>query len=116
MKKNLSALFLSVIMFAYVSDTQAESTPEKKARIAKEKKDKAAAKAQRKADYKRKEKIRVAGQKDRRKKAAEAKNTVFDQSKEWDDYVPARFASDKAKGFSPNKTDHINHINDSFTF
>jgi sRNA-binding protein len=116
MKKNLSILFLSAIIFAYAQEVQTESLQEKKARIAQEKKDKADAKAERKAAYKRKEKIRVAGKKARQKKAAEEKNSVFDQSKEWDDYVPGSFMSDKSKGFSPNKTDHITHINDSFSF
>ncbi|MBP6892345.1 hypothetical protein KBB68_02065 [Candidatus Babeliales bacterium] len=116
MKKNLSAFFLSFIIFACSQNINAESKTEKKAKIAQEKKDKAAAKAQRRTDYQKKEKKRIAAKKARQKKAAEEENSVFDQSKNWDDYVPARFASENAKGFSPNKSDKITHINDSFTF
>ncbi len=116
MKNNLFATFLMLTVLTYAFNLQAEAASEKKARIAQEKKDKATAKAKRKAEYQKKEKIRIAQKKARQKAAAQEENSVFEKSKKWDDYVPARFMNESEKSFSTNKSDSITQINDSYTF
>ena len=88
----------------------------KKNRMIQDKKDKTDAKETRKAERKRKDKARAKERKDRLNKVANEQNSVSERSKKWDDYVPARFMTEKAKRFSPNKNDPITQINDSFTF
>lgn len=116
MKNQIFATLITLTIFAFACNLHAESKTEKKEKIAQEKQDKAAAKAKRKADYQKKEEIRLARKKATRKKIAEEDISTFQKSKQWDDYVPGRFMSDKEKGFSANKTDPITQINDSFTF
>ena len=116
MKNNTLATLLTLIIFTYAQSIFTESLQEKKDRLAYERKVKAEQKAKRKAERKRKDAIRSKEKKARQKSAAEEQNTVFEKSKKWDDYVPARFMKDIEKGFAPNKTDSITQINDSFTF